>query len=83
VADIAGLFADLRRASRDDVIDFFSRNAGSLQNGLERFGQKCGRVPLAQCAAASPDRRSHGLDDDGLLIAEFSGHVITSAARPV
>ena len=75
--DVAGLAADGVDAAEHHVLDRARVDAGAVDEGAERVGAEVGGVDLAQAAAALPDGRADGVDDEG-----FGHGVILPCWRP-
>ena len=57
------LLAGLRDATEDHILDAGGVDAGALQNGIQNFGRKVGRMPAGEPAVAAPSRGTHRIDD--------------------
>jgi hypothetical protein len=70
--DVARLFADLRRAAGDHIVDAVARNTGSIAHGLQHLGEQGGSMQTLQRAALPADRRAQRVDDDRLAVGQVA-----------
>ena len=63
-SDVHGLHAHLVDASADHLADLSGVHACPVEQGLLHVAEAADRVASGQFAIATPDRASHGIDND-------------------
>ena len=66
--DVEALLADLADAAADDLADLGRVDAGAVDDRPLDDAEQLGRVHAGQAAAAAPDGRADGIDDDDVRI---------------
>ena len=73
--DVVGLFAVLRDAAADDLLDVAGVDAGLLDERLLRRAQQLGRVQAGQPSVPLADGAAGGFDDDRVTHSARLEHV--------
>src|SRR5262249_55856643 len=77
--DVEGLLADLAHAAADNLADLQRIDARAFDRGALHCCQQIRRMRVRKTAAALAERRSHGLDDDNVVVVELR-HRLTPLA---